>query len=297
VFISWAEERGKAVALALHAWIPMVLHNAKPWVSAVDIGSGERWSPAIAKELSVSRFGIICLTPESANRPWVLFEAGAIAKSIEVDARVCPYLFGFDKPTDLPAGPLSQFQARNATEDETRELMRDLNKALGTAGVERDRFERLYTRLWPDLKTDLAKIPTSLPSTPKKRAIEELVPEILETVRTIERRLPGLVAPPPNPLNRLWPRYKYLVAGAVTEENASQIVRRLAALGDIEWTEKLHTGRVLDGVQFTVRHPGISMDRARSLLNAFEIPDLVLLDEDGVILAKTQNSSDAPPST
>ena len=73
VFISWSGERSHALAQALHDWIPLVLHNVEPWLSEADIEAGERWADAVAKELSDSNFGIICVTRENVGSPWVLF--------------------------------------------------------------------------------------------------------------------------------------------------------------------------------------------------------------------------------
>jgi hypothetical protein len=50
-------------------------------MSAEEIGKGERWSINLAKELESSNFGLVCLTPENVNAPWLHFEAGAILKS------------------------------------------------------------------------------------------------------------------------------------------------------------------------------------------------------------------------
>ena len=75
------------------------------------IAKGARWSPEIAKELQETSFGIVCVTPENTNAPWLLFETGALSKTIE-GTHVRPYLLGV-KPTDLE-GPLAELQAANA---------------------------------------------------------------------------------------------------------------------------------------------------------------------------------------
>ena len=88
VFITWSGKKSKAVALALREWIPDVLNNIEAWMSEIDIGAGRRWSEAIALELGVTNCGIICLTKSNLNQPWILFEAGALAKSISDDTYV-----------------------------------------------------------------------------------------------------------------------------------------------------------------------------------------------------------------
>jgi hypothetical protein len=82
VFISWSGERSQALAQALRDWLPLVLHYVEPWLSQSDIEPGERWASEVSKELEVSNFGIICVTKENTESPWILFEAGALAKSL-----------------------------------------------------------------------------------------------------------------------------------------------------------------------------------------------------------------------
>jgi hypothetical protein len=77
------------LAQALHGWLPLVLHYVKPWLSDADVSAGDRWATVVAKELEISNFGVICVTPENINSPWVLFEAGALAKGMQ-GAKVIP---------------------------------------------------------------------------------------------------------------------------------------------------------------------------------------------------------------
>ena len=91
IFISWSGQRSKVVADALRSWIPDVIHAVKPWMSGVDIRAGMRWSREVDEQLRDTQFGILCLTKENQTAPWLLFEAGALAKSVE-GAAVCPYL-------------------------------------------------------------------------------------------------------------------------------------------------------------------------------------------------------------
>jgi hypothetical protein len=64
-------------------------------MSAANIDKGARWGMALASELQATEVGIICVTRENVEVPWLLFEAGALSKSVDA-ARVCTYLY------DLP---------------------------------------------------------------------------------------------------------------------------------------------------------------------------------------------------
>ena len=90
VFISWSGARSKSLALALKDWLPLTLNYVKPWVSDKDIGAGDRWAQSIAGELEAANCGIICITPENLQSEWVLFETGALSKSM-LDAKVIPF--------------------------------------------------------------------------------------------------------------------------------------------------------------------------------------------------------------
>lgn len=111
VFISWSGKRSEALAKALREWFPLVLHFVEPWLSQSDIQAGERWSVQVAKGLETCNFGVLCVTKENLNSPWILFEAGALAKSME-DGRVIPLLLDLDLKEI--SGPLAQFQAKKA---------------------------------------------------------------------------------------------------------------------------------------------------------------------------------------
>ena len=52
-----------------------------------------RWSDAIGKSLGETNFGIVCITRANQHVPWLIFEAGALAKSVKL-ARVVPLRIG-----------------------------------------------------------------------------------------------------------------------------------------------------------------------------------------------------------
>ena len=120
IFISWSGELSRELAEAVRDWIPMVLQSVKPYFTPDDIEKGSRWAKEISGELAASQLGIICLTQDNQNSPWILFEAGALSKNLE-ESKVCPILFNFDT-TELK-GPLSSFQATKFNKDEIKKLL------------------------------------------------------------------------------------------------------------------------------------------------------------------------------
>lgn len=184
IFLSWSGERSKIVATQLKKWIPDVIQQISPWVSHLDINAGARWSNEIQERLSKVKFGILCITAENVTAPWVLFEAGALAKTLD-DTFVCPYLIDL-KPSDIPAGPIAQFQAKTATKDGTLQLVMSINAALKDSKLSDGKLQRAFDRCWPELESELSNIP---PYTNESsiRSNEEKIDEILLTVREIKR--------------------------------------------------------------------------------------------------------------
>lgn len=187
IFISWSGTRSRTIAEKLRDWLPDVIQDLEPWVSSADIVAGARWSQEIGAKLDAAKFGIICLTPTNLAAPWVLFEAGALAKSM-TDARVCPYLIGLQL-ADLPSGPLTQFQAQQAHREGTWELVRSINNSHSTP-LPDDRLTRSFDRCWPDLEAALANLPME-PTAPPVRPADEMLRELLALTRDLSRRLPA----------------------------------------------------------------------------------------------------------
>ena len=107
IFLSWSGDRSGAVAAAFREWLPNVIQALQPWLSSANIDQGTRWSSEVAAQLQETRVGIICLTPENISAPWLLFESGALSKTL-AQTHVCTYLIGLE-PTDL-GWPLAMFQ-------------------------------------------------------------------------------------------------------------------------------------------------------------------------------------------
>jgi hypothetical protein len=96
VFISWSGERSKAAARALREWLPLVIHYVDPWMSDRDLSGGERWGVEVSRRLENSDFGVIVLTGDSINAPWILFEAGALSKAFGFAAGAQAFLIDRD---------------------------------------------------------------------------------------------------------------------------------------------------------------------------------------------------------
>lgn len=179
------------MASALRDWLPEVIQEVEPWMSSEDIAKGRRWSAEVAKTLQSTTEGIVCVTARNQSEPWLSFEAGALAKSVN-DAQVRPLLLGI--AAHELVGPLAEFQATLATDaGDMLQLVRSLNskcdRPLGDGLL-----QRVFDRAWPDILDRFRAIeahdsgPTDLGAS---RPESDVVAEILERVRGIERRVPA----------------------------------------------------------------------------------------------------------
>jgi CxxC-x17-CxxC domain-containing protein len=197
LFLSWSGERSQAIAAALRDWLPKVIQAIHPWMSAVDIDRGARWSSDIAFELEQTRFGILCLTPENLSSPWIHFEAGALSKTLE-KTLVCPYLFELE-PADLK-GPLVQFHAAKGNKEETWKLLLTINDVQDTP-LPKSTLDESFEVWWPKLEEKLTTLPCPQPQPKSERPEREILEEILELVRQqtrgLDARLYGARGPRP----------------------------------------------------------------------------------------------------
>lgn len=185
VFISWSGKRSKALAVALKDWLPLILQYAKPWVSDKDISGGDRWAQAVSSELETSNFGILCITPENLTSEWILFEAGALSKSM-IDAKVIPLLWGLEL-SDL-SGPLAQFQALKVDLHGMLNVAKAINAVAENKAADTT-VEQLVPALWPQLQQKLDAIPDKEASEKHMRPQTEILEDLVSQVRGLGTRM------------------------------------------------------------------------------------------------------------
>lgn len=185
IFLSWSGEKSKAYATALRDWLPLVVHFVEPWVSDADIEAGERWANEVGKELETSNFGILCITRENIGSQWLLFEAGALSRSMQ-EGRVIPLLFEIEFK-DI-TGPLAQFQAKKFDVKGVWDTVCAVNR-LGDVPVPDARLKQLFDALWPDLEKQVESIPTSVKPAKSARPQSEVLEELVSSVRVLDLRL------------------------------------------------------------------------------------------------------------
>lgn len=179
IFLSWSGDRSKHIAEVMKKWLPYFVQAVKPWMSSSDIDKGTRWSTDIASKLAECTMGIICLTPENTEAPWIMFEAGALSKTLDI-AHVCPLLFEIE-PSDLK-GPLVQFQTTKLLEEDFKKLIHTINKCLDDK-ISEAQIEESFQAWWPKVELELKNLSQPKKEVLPKRKEREILEEILELVR------------------------------------------------------------------------------------------------------------------
>lgn len=160
IFVSWSGELSKKVAEKLKKWLPCILQSVEVFYSPEDIEKGENWDAKIAKELSDCHYGIICLSSENTSAPWINFEAGAIAKTL--DSRVAALMINI-KPSDIQ-GPLKRYQATKLDQNDMHHLLSDINNSTDNP-LSVEVFDTMFNAVWGNMYNEI------------KESIEEYIPE------------------------------------------------------------------------------------------------------------------------
>jgi TIR domain len=155
VFLSWSGEKSHKVAIVFRDWLPAVIQSLEPYVSSEDIDKGARWSTDIAKELDDSSFGILCVTKQNIDAPWLTFEAGALSKTMD-KSFVSPFLF--DIKRSEVNGPILQFQSTVFEKDDVEKLIKTLNRACGEGQLKDGLLTKAFDVWWPTLEEKLNEI-------------------------------------------------------------------------------------------------------------------------------------------
>ncbi|HLP54140.1 MAG TPA: toll/interleukin-1 receptor domain-containing protein [Fluviicola sp.] len=189
VFISWSGDLSKKLAEEVRLWLPGVLQFVKPYFTPNDIEKGTRWSTDISSELESSNAGIICLTKDNINKPWILFEAGALSKNFG-KANVCTILFNLDN-ADL-TGPLTSFQATKFDKTDFKKLLTTINNTGAELKLESSVLNDVFEMWWPKLESKINDIlKTHVEENESNlRSEREILEEVLELTRMNSKRFP-----------------------------------------------------------------------------------------------------------
>lgn len=185
VFVSWSGELSCQIAEVLKKWIPCIIQSVEVFFSPEDIEKGDNWDKTISNELSQCNYGIICLTSDNTTAPWINFEAGAIAKSL--DSRITALMVNI-KPSNIK-GPLSRYQATKFEKNDFFQLISAINKALETPlehNILQNTFDTMWVALEQEANAVIEKYSSNATTTDENKELSENNPleEILQLLRT-----------------------------------------------------------------------------------------------------------------
>ena len=191
VFISWSGERSRKVGELLNEWLQCVLQAVEPWMSSKNIERGTTWFTEIFDQLSDTSIGIICLTQENKNKPWILFESGVLAKGL-TSSRVCTFLIDLE-PRDLEP-PLSQFNHTFVNEESILSLVTTLNARLGDRMLKENVLQAVFNTYYSQFEEKFAKLIQETPDTTPvvERDSNDILNEILMNTRSYEKRISAM---------------------------------------------------------------------------------------------------------
>ena len=78
----WSGDRSKAAALGLKSLLESTFPEAFDVFISEHTQPGEPWARRLESELEQSQFGVLCLTQDNFQAPWLLYEAGLSRKDL-----------------------------------------------------------------------------------------------------------------------------------------------------------------------------------------------------------------------
>lgn len=279
VFISWSGTKSHKVAIVFRDWLPSVIQSIEPYVSSEDIDKGARWSTDIAKELEDSTFGLLCVTKENMNAPWLSFEAGALSKTMD-KSFVSPFLY--DVKRSEVNGPILQFQSTIFQKEDIKKLIKTLNKACGESNIAESRLEKAFDVWYPTLEQELHKIKSIKDEGDESKKQDETkvhTSEILEEILDLSRNNQKLLRNPDSSMIESIDEIKnslqelYLRREKNTDFDSKKMNRKLHAmlLDEVlhSKNKKSHIGLLITLSQFKNDFPWI-YDLGRELIDVLK---------------------------
>jgi hypothetical protein len=200
IFLSWSGDRSKTAALALKSLLESTFPDAVDVFISDHIEAGETWTRRLQSELEQSQFGILCLTQDNFQAPWLLFEAGAIAKRFgSIDSlagepvRVVPYLID-NLPSTADRSPLAQFQRVQADREGTLRLVKSINTLREKPQAEH-RLEKFFGGWWRDLEQTLKGLDAPVANPISRQSDRELLETILQRIEMLVQARQGSTGP------------------------------------------------------------------------------------------------------
>lgn len=224
VFLSWSGHYTRDIAEIFDDWLPCVVQSISCFISSGDIQAGERWQSKINAALMDIDFGIVFVTKENKDAPWIMFESGALAKNLDA-SRVVPVLCDASE-IDFSKSPLLQFQYVQLSKEGVFSLMRSIYSSLDGQRIDQKVFEQALQTWWPQLEAKLSNIK---PETKIKSKTEQITSD--DRLERLEDAVSSLIG-----LTRS-------MAKSLEEQEVSRHVR-----GGVAWGTMSRDGRYVANI-------------------------------------------------
>lgn len=151
LFISWSKTVSRDYATCFRDWINRVIQDVQPFMSDQDIELGEKGISAIETKLDEIAFGIIFVTRENKDAPWIHYEAGALSRTVDsAPSRVVPLLIDLEI-VDLGSSPLSNYQGKKLGREAVLSVCSQINK-LTSNPLQENHLADSFEVWWPKLE-------------------------------------------------------------------------------------------------------------------------------------------------
>jgi len=163
VFFSWSGTLSKSIASVFYKWLPSVLQNVRPYLSAEDIDKGDKWLNNISHSLEETSIGLVFVTKENVTAPWINYETGALSNSLKA-SNVCPILIDLQKGEIDSRNPLFHYQATAVNDkDDIFKLLKTINnQQQADMKVSDEALKQVFEWGWPTLNSELDRILQSI---------------------------------------------------------------------------------------------------------------------------------------
>lgn len=197
VFLSWSGPRSLAIATEFSTWLPKIIQDCRNIYISTETNKGDAWFTSITEALESSDIGVLILTPENQDAPWLNFEAGALLTNFD-KRRLIPVLVGFKK-TDY-GGPMKSLQLTEFDDKVDMRRLLDTINEMTADPLEKGFLDEEHELKWHSfvegaqrrLDTATEIQPSSSTSTETSRTADEKIDELLELVRDHQRTMTGL---------------------------------------------------------------------------------------------------------
>ena len=165
-------------------WLEQCIQSVDVFFSTEDIEKGDNWQLKLSNELRDANYGVICVTPENIDAPWLHFEAGALSKMLDSKVMVLAINVNF---TDIK-GPLKSFQATKLEKDDIFRLLKSINNVQEKPLTE-EKLKISFEAFWPQFEKEMENLKKySIKTKSEKKSsssvnIDKTLDEMLQLIR------------------------------------------------------------------------------------------------------------------